>query len=211
MPIYDLRPRISRIDDVSYVTVQGGDIREIVVEVDPQRLVAAGLSIADVADRVGKDHRLRAVGRLDRGPLQFQVLLNSQAEEPPTWSSSCWRTSTARRSAWPTWAGRSFPTKIALRGSARTERRRCRDRLPPPAGRRPGHFPAAQRNAARTAEIGPAGRRDHAGLRPGQPGADLDRQRPRRHARRRRLQRARSCCCSSAASGPRCSRPFPSP
>ena len=26
---YDLRPRISRIPDVSYVTVQGGDIREI--------------------------------------------------------------------------------------------------------------------------------------------------------------------------------------
>ena len=32
---YDLRPRISRIPDVSYVTVQGGDIREIVVEVEP--------------------------------------------------------------------------------------------------------------------------------------------------------------------------------
>ena len=36
---YDLRPRISRIDDVSYVTVQGGDVREILVEVEPQRLV----------------------------------------------------------------------------------------------------------------------------------------------------------------------------
>ena len=79
---YDLRPRISRIENVSYVTVQGGDIREIVLEVDPQRLVATGLSIADVADRVGKDHRLRAVGRLDRGPQQFQVLVNSQAGAP---------------------------------------------------------------------------------------------------------------------------------
>ncbi|MGO9107614.1 MAG: efflux RND transporter permease subunit, partial [Thermoguttaceae bacterium] len=79
---YDLRPRIKRIDDVSDVTVQGGDIREIVVEVDPQRLVSAGLSIADVADRVGKDHGLRAVGRLDRGAQQFQVLLNSQADAP---------------------------------------------------------------------------------------------------------------------------------
>ena len=32
---YDLRPRISRIPDVSYVTVQGGDVREIIVEVEP--------------------------------------------------------------------------------------------------------------------------------------------------------------------------------
>ena len=37
---YDLRPRISRINDVSYVTVQGGDIREILVELDPNRLWA---------------------------------------------------------------------------------------------------------------------------------------------------------------------------
>jgi CzcA family heavy metal efflux pump len=79
---YDLRPRISRIRDVSYVTVQGGDVREILVEVDPQRLVEAGMSIADVADRLGKSHRLKAVGRLDRGQLQYQVLANSQAVDP---------------------------------------------------------------------------------------------------------------------------------
>ena len=79
---YDLRPRISRIADVSYVTVQGGDIREILVEVEPQALVAAGLSIADVADRLGKEHRLKAVGRLDRDVLQYQVLADTLATDP---------------------------------------------------------------------------------------------------------------------------------
>ena len=79
---YDLRPRISRIADVSYVTVQGGDIREILVEVDPQALVAAGLSIADVADRLGKEHRLKAVGRIDREMLQYQVLADTLATDP---------------------------------------------------------------------------------------------------------------------------------
>ncbi len=79
---YDLRPRISRIADVSYVTVLGGDIREILVEVDPQSLVAAGVSIADIADRLGKEHRLKAVGRLDRGTLQYQVLTDTQAKDP---------------------------------------------------------------------------------------------------------------------------------
>ena len=79
---YDLRPRISRIGDVSYVTVQGGDIREILVEVDPQALVASGLSIADVADRLGKEHRLKAVGRLDREVLQYQVLADTLATDP---------------------------------------------------------------------------------------------------------------------------------
>jgi CzcA family heavy metal efflux pump len=79
---YDLRPRISRIPDVSYVTVQGGDIREILVEVEPQALASANLSIADVADRLGKEHRLKAVGRLDRGTLQYQVLADTQAVNP---------------------------------------------------------------------------------------------------------------------------------
>ena len=47
---YDLRPHIGRLDDVAYVTVQGGDLREIVIEADPVRLIETGLSISDVAD-----------------------------------------------------------------------------------------------------------------------------------------------------------------
>lgn len=79
---YDLRPRISRLGDVSYVTVQGGDVREILVEVQPESLVAAGLSISDVADRIGKEHRLKAVGRLDRETLQYQVLADTLTTDP---------------------------------------------------------------------------------------------------------------------------------
>jgi CzcA family heavy metal efflux pump len=79
---YDLRPRISRIPDVSYVTVQGGDIREIIIELEPHALAAANLSISDVADRLGREHRLKAVGRLDRGTLQYQVLADTLATNP---------------------------------------------------------------------------------------------------------------------------------
>ena len=80
---YDLRPRISRLEDVSLrrrpaaATSARSSWRS-----SPHRLAAAGLSIADVADRLGKEHRLRAVGRMDRGPLQYQVLLDSQAGDP---------------------------------------------------------------------------------------------------------------------------------
>jgi CzcA family heavy metal efflux pump len=79
---YDLRPRISRIPDVSYVTVQGGDIREIIIELEPHALATANLSISDVADRLGREHRLKAVGRLDRGALQYQVLADTLATDP---------------------------------------------------------------------------------------------------------------------------------
>lgn len=71
---YDLRPRISRIPDVSYVTVQGGDVREVIVVADPLALVGARLSIDELAARITKSDRLKAVGRLDRGILQYQVM-----------------------------------------------------------------------------------------------------------------------------------------
>ena len=79
---YDLRPRLGRLDDVAFVTVQGGDVREILIELDPQRLVETGLSMSDVSDRIGKEHRLKAVGRLDRGSTQFQVLTDGLVTDP---------------------------------------------------------------------------------------------------------------------------------
>ena len=115
---YDLRPRISRIRDVSYVTVQGGDVREILVEVDPRRLIETGMSIADVADRLGKAHRLKAVGRLDRGSLQYQVLANTQAVEPAgAGAIRAGRSRTASRSAWGVGPGERLATRTARRSS----------------------------------------------------------------------------------------------
>ena len=49
---------------------------------EPATLVAANLSIADVADRLAREHRLKAVGRLDRERLQYQVLADTVAAAP---------------------------------------------------------------------------------------------------------------------------------
>ncbi|MEX2185172.1 MAG: efflux RND transporter permease subunit [Pirellulales bacterium] len=81
---YDLRPRFSRIPDVSMVTVQGGDVREIIVETDPLALAAAHLSADDVAVELAKNQRLQAVGRLDRGVLQYQVMADTLTASLPT-------------------------------------------------------------------------------------------------------------------------------
>jgi CzcA family heavy metal efflux pump len=79
---YDLQPRISRLTDVSYVTVQGGDVREILVEVDPLALTAANLSIDDVARQIGKSQLIKAVGRIDRTSLSYQVMADTLVERP---------------------------------------------------------------------------------------------------------------------------------
>jgi multidrug efflux pump subunit AcrB len=77
---YQLAPRIKNIPDVLYANVTGGDLREIEVEARPDALLAAGLSAADLADQIGKAHVLQPVGRIERPPLAYQILVNTYGQ-----------------------------------------------------------------------------------------------------------------------------------
>jgi multidrug efflux pump subunit AcrB len=77
---YQLAPQIKNIPDVLYANTAGGDLREIEIEVRPDDLLAAGLSAADLADQISKVHRLQPVGRIERPPIAFNVIVNTQAE-----------------------------------------------------------------------------------------------------------------------------------
>lgn len=77
---YQLAPQIKNITDVTYANVAGGDLREIEVEVRPNDLLAIGMSAADLADQIGKVHRLQGVARIEREPFAFQILVNTQVD-----------------------------------------------------------------------------------------------------------------------------------
>jgi len=72
--VTDLKPRLSRLTDVFLVTVQGADIRQIIVEPDPLRLAAASLSLEDVVTIIRESNEIEAVGILERDYKQFQLL-----------------------------------------------------------------------------------------------------------------------------------------
>ncbi len=69
---YQLRPLLSAIDGVGRVQVQGGAREEYHVVVDPARLRAAGLTLADVQQVLGADNGVQALGRLED---RYQLLL----------------------------------------------------------------------------------------------------------------------------------------
>src|SRR5262249_57995335 len=77
---YQLAKQIKNIPDVLYANVVGGNIREIDVVVRPDDLLAAGLSAADLADQIGKVHRLQPVGRIEEPPFAFQIIVNTQGD-----------------------------------------------------------------------------------------------------------------------------------
>jgi multidrug efflux pump subunit AcrB len=81
---YNLAPEIKRIPDVYLASVAGGDIREIEVEARPEALLQHGLSAADLADQIGKAHRLQPVGRIEQSPLAVQLIVNNQGETAKT-------------------------------------------------------------------------------------------------------------------------------
>ena len=112
---YDLRPRISRIPDVSYVTVQGGDIREILVELEPQALAGANLSISDVSDRLGT--RAPAQGGRASRPRSTAIpgALRYAGDRP----ALTWRTSSSPRR---TGSRSGFATLVGWRSGTRTGR-----------------------------------------------------------------------------------------
>ena len=65
LALYQLVPLLSAVDGVAHVGVMGGQRKEYRVEVDPAKLTAFGLSLADVAGALSASNVLEAVGRLE--------------------------------------------------------------------------------------------------------------------------------------------------
>jgi CzcA family heavy metal efflux pump len=71
---YIMRPRLARVAGAGQIEVMASDSREIEVETDPSRLVAAGLTVHDVAVKLKAENQLAPVGRYSAGGVQQLVL-----------------------------------------------------------------------------------------------------------------------------------------
>jgi CzcA family heavy metal efflux pump len=71
---YVMRPRLARVAGAGQVAVSASDTREIEVVTDPARLLAAGLTVHDVADKLKAANQLAPVGHYASGGVQQLVL-----------------------------------------------------------------------------------------------------------------------------------------
>jgi multidrug efflux pump subunit AcrB len=78
---YDLAPRIKNIPDVLYANVAGGELREIEVLAHPTKLLAHNLSAADLADQITRNYRLQSVGRIEKPPFGFDVIVDTTSQK----------------------------------------------------------------------------------------------------------------------------------
>jgi CzcA family heavy metal efflux pump len=79
---YEIKPLISRVPGVGRVDVQGSDVREIEVIIDPARLVAQGMAYADVANAIRQAVTVQAVGRVAQDYRQYLIVTDQEAHAP---------------------------------------------------------------------------------------------------------------------------------
>ncbi|HEY3383359.1 MAG TPA: efflux RND transporter permease subunit [Vicinamibacterales bacterium] len=75
---FDIRPLLSRVTGVANVEVIASEEREISVQVDPERLSAAKLTIDQVADALKATNQVNSVGRLAKDYRQYLVLATAE-------------------------------------------------------------------------------------------------------------------------------------
>ena len=59
---YNIKPRINRLDGVASVLIQGGRVPEFQVTPDPARLIASGVTVADILDAIRRSNLIDSPG-----------------------------------------------------------------------------------------------------------------------------------------------------
>ncbi len=72
---WQLRPRLLAATGVARVTVYGGEQRQLQIQADPQRLLAHGLSLEDLATAARSATGIAGAGVIDAGAQQITVVL----------------------------------------------------------------------------------------------------------------------------------------
>ncbi|HKT19633.1 MAG TPA: efflux RND transporter permease subunit [Stellaceae bacterium] len=74
---YQIAPLLTGVSGVKRVGVLGGETPEVQVLVNPQKLAAHGLSLADVAKTIADTNAVTAVGRLEDNDLLYLAINNN--------------------------------------------------------------------------------------------------------------------------------------
>ena len=77
-----IRPPLARVPGVATVTVQGGEVREVHVRIDPARLETRGLTIAQVVDALKSANAIESPGLIEENHQLELALISGQAATP---------------------------------------------------------------------------------------------------------------------------------
>ncbi|MDQ1728736.1 MAG: hypothetical protein QOD33_861 [Pyrinomonadaceae bacterium] len=79
---YTVRPRLARLPGIANVGVAGGKVREFHVTLDPERLIAHGVSTQQVVEAVKNSNVLASPGLIEENHQLELALISGQAQKP---------------------------------------------------------------------------------------------------------------------------------
>jgi len=79
---YDIKPRVNRLDGVASVLIQGGRVPEFQITPDPARLVASGVTVADILDAVRRTNLIDSPGLFEHNHQLVLGLVSGQVHSP---------------------------------------------------------------------------------------------------------------------------------
>ena len=82
MATYELKPRLNRLDGVSTVLVQGGQIPEFHITPDPAKLLNADVTVTDILDSMRRTNLIDSPGLFERNHQLVLGLISGQVRNP---------------------------------------------------------------------------------------------------------------------------------
>jgi CzcA family heavy metal efflux pump len=79
---YTIKPRLNRVNGVSMVVVQGGDVPEFQIEPDPAKLLEAQVTVPGILDAVSKSNMIDSPGLIENNHELSLTLVSGQARNP---------------------------------------------------------------------------------------------------------------------------------
>ncbi len=79
---YIIKPRLNRVNGVSMVVVQGGQVPEFQIEPDPAKLLQAQITVPGILDAVAKSNMIDSPGLLENNHELVLALVTGQARTP---------------------------------------------------------------------------------------------------------------------------------
>ena len=79
---YSIKPRLNRVNGVSTVVLQGGNVPEFQIEPDPAKLLEAGVTVPAILDAVSKSNMIDSPGLIENNHELSLTLVSGQARNP---------------------------------------------------------------------------------------------------------------------------------
>ena len=79
---YTIRPRLARLSGVGEVNVQGGNVREFHIEINPEKLAARNITIQQISDAVKNANIVASPGLIEENHQLELALVSGQATSP---------------------------------------------------------------------------------------------------------------------------------